>query len=85
MTVTMSTSTGYGPATASLASLLTNTNLFPLDSATTPTSGAPGDLVTISATYPFNTFISMLWPGSRAIGPFGLFNLPAIGQQKVEF
>jgi len=69
-----------------LSGLLTDTtHYFPLDSLITPTAGSPGDLVTISATYPFNTFMSMFWPGSRAVGPFGLFNLPAIGQQKVEF
>ena len=73
-----------------LSTLLNNTNTcFPLN-ATTPTcspsiSGSPGDQVIISATYPFNTFISMFWPGGGVIRPFGRFDLPATGQQKVEF
>ena len=65
----------------SLSTLESNNSIFPT---------SPGNLaqssITFTATYPFQSAISMFWPGQTGSGmTFGTFSLPASSQEKVQF
>ena len=46
---------------------------------------AVGARVTISALYPFQSAITMFWPGAANVGTFGTINLGAISSERIEF
>jgi Flp pilus assembly protein TadG len=64
-----------------------NTNCFPAgaDCTTFDVGGALGSPVTISATYPFRSAISMFWPGAGKGQVFGTFQLPAQAVERIAF
>jgi Flp pilus assembly protein TadG len=71
-----------------LQSCLANTACFPTaaDCSATLDSGAiQGQPVTVSAVYPFQSAISMFWPGTGKGMVFGTFNLPAKAQERIQF
>jgi Flp pilus assembly protein TadG len=69
--------TGSG---VTLSSLLNNNSVFPTD---------PGNFaqnpITFTAQYPFQSAISMFWPGKGSGMTFGTFNFPATSQENVQF
>jgi Flp pilus assembly protein TadG len=90
LTVTLTSSNRtIGPA--SLQSLLVNTNYFPTGcQCVTPRDpgGEPGESLTITATYPFQSAIAMFWPGATQATPLVIFsaiNLPASSRGRIEF
>ncbi|HEY9527094.1 MAG TPA: TadE/TadG family type IV pilus assembly protein [Anaerolineales bacterium] len=90
LTVTMASGNRtIGPA--SLQSLLANTTYFPTgcQCTTRDPGGEPGEPVTITATYPFQSAITMFWPGvpPQPIPAGGLpaINLPASSRGRIEF
>ncbi len=65
-----------------------NTACFPAAadcSATLDIGGMQGMPVTISARYPFESAISMFWPGAGKTIIFGAFNLPATARENIQF
>jgi Flp pilus assembly protein TadG len=76
----------FTPASGS-ASTDTMTNQK-ASTTTWPPSGAnaPGQNVTISAMYPFRTFLAVFWAGaSRPLNDSGVFYLPASSTEPVQF
>jgi Flp pilus assembly protein TadG len=70
-----------------LQACLASTSCFPTASdcsATLDSGSVQGQPVTVSAVYPFQSAISMFWPGTKAI-VFGTFNLPAKAQELIQF
>lgn len=49
------------------------------------TSYAPGQLVKMSATYPFRTFLAMLWMGGSAVNDSQVFTLGASSSEPIQF
>jgi hypothetical protein len=83
MTVTLTPSQGSA-INDTLANLMSSSTY----SATTwPPSGANavGAPVQISVVYPFNSAISMFWPGTKPIGPRGRIYLPASSTDLIQF
>jgi hypothetical protein len=81
MTVTL---TSQGSATTdTLANLMSST----YSSTKWPPAGANavGEAVKISALYPFNSGISMFWPGSTAVRPNGRVYMPASSTDQIQF
>ncbi len=65
-----------------------NTACFPAAadcSATVEIGGMQGMPVTITARYPFQSAISMFWPGAGKAILFGAFNLPATARENIQF
>ena len=86
LTVTItSSSRTLGPAT--LASLLGNNTYFPTgcQCPTRDPGGEPGEPVTISATYPFQSAIMMFWPGLPVVNTLPAIQLPAASRGRIEF
>ena len=86
MTVTLTPSQGSA-TTDTLANLINgstySTTTWPPSSPTgTNAVGAP---VTISLSYPFNSGISMFWPGTKPVGARGLVYLPASSTGLIQF
>lgn len=67
--------------TCALSSCRSNNTVWP------PTgSNATGLTITISATYPFRSMISMFWPGAGgAYGPYTAVNFPASSRERIQF
>jgi hypothetical protein len=64
-----------------LADALNDSTLWPPAAA----SGV-GQPVTISATYPFTSAISMFWPGAgQGVRPYQTVNFPAASTEKIQF
>ncbi|MBZ5607663.1 MAG: pilus assembly protein [Acidobacteriia bacterium] len=63
-----------------LASLLNDSATFPTGAGAV--QQAP---ITVYAQYPFQSAISMFWPGARGGIQFGSFALPASSQERVQF
>ena len=59
---------------------LTNTTVWPPSTANTP-----GSAITISATYPFVSAISMFWPGAGGGMQFAAVNLGATSNDLMQF
>ncbi len=69
-----------GTTTCVLATCLTNHTTWP-----PAPSNEPGMAIEISATYPILSMTSMLWPGSRSVGPFGRVPLSASSRESIQF
>ncbi|HZT33587.1 MAG TPA: TadE/TadG family type IV pilus assembly protein [Bryobacteraceae bacterium] len=69
-----------GTVTCALSDCLSNTSNWP----SAPGSSA-GLALQISAAYPYQSLISMLWPGGANLAPFGAFNLSASSKQAIQF
>jgi hypothetical protein len=86
MTVTLTPSQGSA-TTDTLANLISGPTY---SAATWPPSSpnganAVGQPVTISLVYPFNSGISMVWPGSKPTDPHGRLYLPASSTDVIQF
>jgi Flp pilus assembly protein TadG len=86
MTVTLTPSQGTA-TTDTLANLL---NSSTYSTTTWPPSSpagtnAIGQPVTISVIYPFNSAVSMFWPGTKPVGPTGLIYMPASSTDRIQF
>lgn len=83
MTVTLTPSQG-SPTTDTLANLMTGSTY---STTSWPPSGsnAVGQTVTISVLYPFNSVVSMFWPGTKASGPLGRIYMPATSTDLIQF
>ena len=69
-----------GTTTCTANTCLTNNTVWP------PSPGnAVGNDVQITANLPFQSVISMFWPGSGAGTTFGTFNFPASSRDTVQF
>ena len=86
MTVTLTPSQGSA-TTDTLANLISgstySTTTWPPSSPTC--TNAVGQQVTISVLYPFNSAISMFWPGTTPMGPQGQIYLPASSTDLIQF
>jgi TadE-like protein len=86
MTVTLTPSQGSA-TTDTLANLMNSstysTTIWPPSSPAG--ANAVGQPVKISVVYPFNSAISMFWPGTRPIGPQGRIYLPASSTDLIQF
>ncbi len=49
------------------------------------TGGTPGNNLTITGTYVFQSAIAMFWPGAGPGTVFGSFNLPASSTERIQF
>jgi Flp pilus assembly protein TadG len=83
MTVTLTPAQG-SVTTDTLANLL---NGGTYSTTTWPPAGANavGQPVTVSVAYPFNSGISMFWPGLKPMGPLGRIYLPASSIDLIQF
>jgi len=83
MTVTLTPYSGSA-TTDTLANLMTGSTY---STTTWPPSGANaiGEPVTISVLYPFNSVVSMFWPGTKPIGPLGRIYMPATSTDLIQF
>ncbi len=72
---------------APLNACLANSACFPAaaDCASFELSATQGAPVTVTGTYPFESAISMFWPGAGKGMVFGAFNLPARAQERILF
>lgn len=84
LTVTLENKAGnnvmnsVGPAT--LSTLLANNTVWP------PSPGnAVGNDVVVTVVFPFQSAISMLWPGAGQPFQFATFNLPAMSRDRITF
>lgn len=71
-----------------LQNCLANSACFPTAadcSATLDSGAAQGQPVSVTATYSFQSAISMFWPGTGSGIVFGTFNLPAKSQERILF
>src|SRR5215467_11919633 len=86
MTVTLTPSQGSA-TTDTLANLISgstySTTTWPPSSPTG--TNAVGQPVTISLVYPFNSGISMVWPGTKPTDPHGRIYLPASSTDVIQF
>ncbi|HWB83787.1 MAG TPA: TadE family protein [Bryobacteraceae bacterium] len=80
--VTLTFTPASGSATSdTMANLLSNTTTWPPSSA-----NVPGQHVTIAATYSFQTFLAMFWPGAgRAVMDSRAFTLGASSTEPIQF
>lgn len=79
VTLTPATGSATSDTLANLISSYTSTNWPP------SAAYAPGQKVTVTATYPFRTFLAMFWVGSRAKNYSGVFTLGASSTELIEF
>lgn len=77
VTVLTSGGTSY---TSTLSAMLGDTSLW----APYPNNQVGLD-VTVTVRYPFRSALAMLWPGGRAVNPFGTFNLGANSREVIQF
>ncbi len=90
LTLRFATSTGRTIPASGMSTLQTmlgqTSTCFPAGAScgNTDPGGATGESVTITANYPFRSFITMFWPGSQGI-TFGTFILGGGAQARVEF
>jgi len=86
MTVTLTPSQGSA-ITDTLANLMNSstyaTTVWPPSSPTG--TNAVGQPVTISVQYPFNSGISMFWPGTKPVDAVGRIGLPASSTDVIQF
>lgn len=73
--------------TATSASLTRFTTIASYASTTWPPtdSYAPGQVVQVSATYPFRTFLAMFWTGGRPLADSQVFTLGASSSEPIQF
>jgi Flp pilus assembly protein TadG len=79
MTLTFTPANGSA-TTETLTSSLADATVWP-----SSTANLVGMRVSISATYPFSSVISMFWPGATSISPFTTVNFPAASQERIQF
>src|SRR4051812_37453986 len=86
MSVTLTPSHGTA-ITDTLANLINNGTYASTTWPPTSPAGANavGQPVTISVLYPFNSGISMFWPGTRPMNSQGLIGLPASSTDLIQF
>lgn len=77
--LTFTTSNGSA-TTCTLTNCLTTTSVWPPSSA-----NAPGDSITITASYPFHSAIAMFWPGAGAGASFQAVNFSASSTDIMQF
>uniref|UniRef100_Q01PB9 TadE family protein n=1 Tax=Solibacter usitatus (strain Ellin6076) TaxID=234267 RepID=Q01PB9_SOLUE len=86
MTITLTPSQGSA-ITDTLVNLMNtgtySTTTWPPSSP--PGANAVGQPVTISVSYPFNSGISMFWPGVKPERPHGRFYMPASSTDLIQF
>jgi Flp pilus assembly protein TadG len=79
LTVTLTPSAGSA-TTDTLQNLLSNSTVWPPASPTG--TNAVGQLITISAVYPFKSALSMFWPGTKRVN-FDTISLPASSSTRI--
>ena len=80
LNLTFTPNTGSA-STCTLANCVTNATVWPPSSA-----NSPGMNLTISATYPFASVISIFWTGTGGgVGPFQPVNFPALSKDIIQF
>jgi hypothetical protein len=86
LTVTLTPSQGSA-ITDTLANLISGSTYATTSWPPSSPSGANaiGQPVTISVQYPFNSGISMFWPGSKPTDPLGRICLPASSTDLIQF
>ena len=86
MTVTLTPS--QGSAITDTLDNLMNTSTYSTTTwpPSSPTgANAVGQPITISVLYPFNSGISMFWPGVKPVQPHGRFYMPASSTDLIQF
>ena len=86
MTVTLTPSQGSATSDTLdnlLKSSTYSTTTWPPSSPTG--TNAVGQPVTISVLYPFNSAVSMFWPGTKPVGPTGRIYMPASSTDVIQF
>ncbi len=80
MSVTFTPAAGSATS-CTLSDCLTNSTQWPPS-----TVNSPGNNVTITATYPFNSIIALLWPGTTGgVTSIGSVNFPASSRDIMQF
>jgi Flp pilus assembly protein TadG len=83
MTVTLTPS--QGSAITDTLDNLMNASTYSTTTWPPASANAVGEPVTISVVYPFNSGISMFWPGLRPVNSQGRFYLPASSTDVIQF
>lgn len=85
-TTTMTLTPATGTATTdTITNLMNGTSIYATTNWPPSNSYAPGQLVKISATYPFRTFLSMLWMGGSGVQDSQVFTLGASSTEPIQF
>ena len=83
--VTVTLTPAIGAATTdTITNLINPTSTYATTNWPPATSYAPGQVVKVSATYPFHTFLAMFWAGKTFNGS-PVFNLGASSSETIQF